>query len=234
MFIGAVAIVYASFRALNIEQMTVSEGALREGLIYDLLGRIYNQDIRSETSSIIAKRYHTDQVHAQNIKDTVHYIAAQLSDLPCFIDNENLDALQFLDWAVELHEIGLEIAHSQYHKHSAYIIENGDLAGFSKQDQLVLSKLVRCHRKKLNLKHFAELPLPWRDYAPHMIVIFRLARLLHRSRRNPRPDFKIHLKNNQLRLKFPADWLEQSPLTHADLEQESLYLKTANFDLIFE
>jgi len=144
-FIGAVAIVYATFKTLNIAQMKVSDGALREGLVYDLLGRIFDHDIRSETSRIIAERYHTDRNHAEQIKDTLRYIVAQLQTDEGFSDQP--DVLQFLEWAAELHEIGLEIAHSQYHKHSAYIIENGDLAGFSKQDQLLLSKLVRSHRR---------------------------------------------------------------------------------------
>ncbi|QWF70016.1 exopolyphosphatase [Methylomonas paludis] len=231
-FIGAVAIIYATFKTLNIEQMTVSDGALREGLVQDLLGRFYNHDIRSETSKIIAHRYHIDHQHASQIKETIHYMARQLTGLPCFQDDS--DTLQFLNWMAELHEIGLEIAHSQYHKHSAYIIENGDLAGFSKQDQLVLSRLVRNHRKKLNLERFAELPWPWREYTPHMAVVFRIARLLHRSRHNPRPDFDIAIKDFEIRLKFPENWLEQSPLTQADLEQEILYLKEAKFNLIFE
>ncbi|WP_347987015.1 exopolyphosphatase [Methylomonas sp. AM2-LC] len=231
-FIGAVTIVYATFKTLNIEQMTVSDGALREGLIYDLVGRIYNHDIRSETSKMIAKRYHSDQNHAEKIKETIRYMLAQLQDSACFQDNAI--SLQFLEWAADLHEIGFEIAHSHFHKHSAYIIENGDLAGFSRQDQLLLSKLVRRQRKKIMLEHFADLPPPWPQDAPLMAVIFRLAALLHRNRHNPRPDFSLEIEDNTIRLKFPEQWLEQSPLTQADLEQEKYYLKDAKFNLIFE
>lgn len=231
-FIGAVVIVYATFRALNIEQMTVSDGALREGLVYDLLGRIYNHDIRSQTSRIIAERYHTDQKHSEQIKETILYMVQQLQEHPCFKDNPA--SLQFLEWAAELHEIGFEIAHSHFHKHSAYIIENGDLAGFSKQDQLLLSKLVRSQRKKLSLERFDDLPAPWRQYAPIMAIVFRLASLLHRNRHNPRPDFKIAIENNNILLQFPEQWLDHSPLTQADLEQETQYLKEAKFNLIFE
>ena len=229
-FMGAVAIIYATFRSLNIEQMTVSDGALREGLIYDLLGRIYNHDIRSQTSRTIAERYHTDKKHAEQVKETLRYIVGQLAKHPCFKDNP--DSLQFLEWAADLHEIGFEIAHSHFQKHSAYIIENGDLAGFSKQDQLLLSKLVRNQRKKFHPERFQELPMPWRQNAPIMAIIFRLATLLHRSRHNPRPDFKISINNNQIILKFPDKWLEQSPLTQADLEQETQYMKEAKFNLI--
>lgn len=230
-FIGAVAIIYATFKTLNIQQMTVSDGALREGLIQDLLGRIYDDDIRSQTSQIIAERYHTDKGHSQQLKETLRYIVQQLDSHSCFHDNPA--SLQFLEWAAELHEIGFEIAHSQYHKHSAYIIENGDLAGFSKQDQLLLSKLVRSHRKKLNLDRFEDLPSPWRQRAPLMAVVFRLATLLHRNRHGQRSDFKITIDQNDIKIDFPEHWLEQAPLTHADLKQEMHYLKDARFNLIF-
>ncbi|MCQ8182336.1 exopolyphosphatase [Methylomonas sp. SURF-1] len=231
-FIGAVAIVYATFKTLNIEQMTVSDGALREGLVQDLLGRIYNDDIRSQTSKTIAERYHTDQSHSEQLKDTLRYIARQLDVHPCFHDNPT--SLQFLEWAAELHEIGFEIAHSQYHKHSAYILENGDLAGFSKQDQLLLSILVRSHRKKLRLERFADLPAPWRQNAPIMAIVFRLATLLHRNRHSQRADFKIDIDGNNIKLAFPEGWLEQAPLTYADLKKEMHYLEDANFELIID
>ena len=230
-FIGAVAIVYATFKTLNIQQMTVSDGALREGLVYDLVGRIYDHDIRSQTSQTIAARYHSDQRHAQQIKDTVRYMVGQLQDHPCF--SENPTALQYLEWAAELHEIGFEIAHSQYHKHSAYIIENGDLAGFSKQDQNILARLVRSHRKKFNLSRFEDLPAPWRDHAPIMAIVFRLAALLHRNRHITRPEFEISIDGRDINLSFAEQWLEQAPLTLADLQWEKQCLREAKYDLSF-
>lgn len=231
-FIGAVAIVYATFKTLNIQQMTVSDGALREGLVQDLLGRIYNDDVRSQTSKTIAARYHTDIYHSGQLKDTLRYMVQQLTTHPCFENNP--ECLQFLEWAAELHEIGIEIAHSQYQKHSAYIIENGDFAGFSKQDQLLLSKLVRSHRKKFNPDRFDDLPYPWRQRAPIMAVIFRLATLIHRNRHSKRPDFKIAIDHRDIKIEFPENWLEQSPLTYTDLKQELYYLKEARFNLIFD
>ncbi|NJA05462.1 exopolyphosphatase [Methylomonas sp. LWB] len=231
-FIGAVAIVYATFKTLNIEQMTVADGALREGLVYDLLGRIYNHDIRGQTCELITARYHTDRRHSEQLKATLRYMAEQLNDHPSFADNPA--TLQFLEWAADLHEIGFEIAHSQYHKHSAYIIENGDLAGFSKQDQLLLASLVRSHRKKFKACRFEDLPMPWRQHAPIMAILFRLAALLHRNRHSPRPDFKLNVEDRDIRIDFPQGWLEQAPLTDADLRKEMLYLKESRFNLIFD
>jgi len=231
-FPGGLAIIYASFNSLGIEQMTVADGALREGLILDLLGRIYDHDIRSSSAQALAKRYHTDQKHAARIKQTIHAMLAQLDKDNCLYDDEN--SAQFLDWAAELHEIGHDIAHSQYQKHSAYIIENADLAGFSRQDQILLATIIRSQRRKFSINRFIELPAPWDTYAPYMTIILRLAVLLRRNRHeHDLPDFKIALGKTKIRLQFPDDWLNQSPLTHADLIQEAHYLKAAGFKLEF-
>jgi exopolyphosphatase / guanosine-5'-triphosphate,3'-diphosphate pyrophosphatase len=231
-FTGGVAIIYATFRSLGIEQMTVSDGALREGLVHDLLGRIYNHDIRTETSTTIAEHYHTDRIHSENLKQTIQYMVNQLQSHPCFYDNS--DSLQFLEWAAELHEIGKNIAHSQYHKHSSYILEHGDFAGFSRQDQILLAAIVLNHRKKLSKKLFKTLPAPWDERAPVLSIILRLAVLLHRNRHTQRPDFTLTFRKHTIRLEFPTLWLAQAPLTHADLEQEAGYLKDAKYRLEFQ
>lgn len=231
-FAGGVAIAYATFKSLGIEQMTVSDGALREGLIQDLLGRIYDHDIRSATAQALAERYHTDKDQASRIKQTISHILKQLNSEEWLFNNEDIP--QFMEWAAELHEIGRDIAHSQYHKHSAYIIENGDLAGFSRQDQMLLSAIIRMHRRKFSLARFHDLPAPWNLHAPCLTIILRLAVLLRRNRHeDDLPDFKISLVKSKIQLQFPSGWLSQSPLTHADLIQEADYLKAAGFALIF-
>jgi exopolyphosphatase/guanosine-5'-triphosphate,3'-diphosphate pyrophosphatase len=231
-FPGGVAIIYATFKSLGIEQMTVSDGALREGLIQDLVGRIYNEDMRSVTVQSVADRYHTDKKHAAQINKTINIILNQLSDHHDWATDE--DCVQFLDWAADLHEIGIDIAHSQYHKHSAYIIENGDLAGFSNQDQLLLASIIRAHRRKFSQALFQDLPSPWNNFAPYLTLVLRLAVLLHRNRLEQElPDFKIAIIKTKIYLTFPGEWLSQSPLTHADLLQEADYLKAAGFKLEF-
>ncbi|MGR9014031.1 MAG: exopolyphosphatase [Gammaproteobacteria bacterium] len=231
-FPGGVAIVYATFKSLGIEQMTVSDGALREGLIQDLLGRLYDHDIRSATVQTLADRYHIDKEHAVRIKQTISNILNQLGDDFCQPNHE--DVVQFLNWAADLHEIGHDIAHSQYHKHSAYIIENGDFAGFSRQDQVLLSTIVKSHRRKFSRSHFNKLPSPWNNDAPISTVILRLSVLLHRNRQeHVLPDFKISLVKSKIRLQFRDNWLAQAPLTHADLILEADYLKSAGFKLEF-
>jgi exopolyphosphatase/guanosine-5'-triphosphate,3'-diphosphate pyrophosphatase len=231
-FPGGVAIVYATFKSLGIDQMVVSEGALREGLIQDLMGRIFDHDIRSATVENWAERFHTDKPHAARIKRTIAYMLPQLSNEKNPIDNDTIT--QYLNWAADLHEIGRDIAHSGYHKHSAYIIENGDLAGFSRQDQILLATLVRTHRRKFVRSLFAGLPAPWKELAPYLSIILRLAVLLRRNRFDADlPAFEVAIEKTKIRLAFPKNWLNESPLTHADLAQEAEYLKQSGFKLDF-
>ncbi len=231
-FLGGVAILYATFQKLDIEQMTVSDGALREGLVHDLLGRIYDHDIRSKTVTTIAEHYHTDKKHSDRIKQTVNIILNQLDSRHC-TENSKI-VTQFLHWAVSLHEIGRDIAHSQYHKHSAYIIDNGDFAGFSRQDQHLLATLVQSHRKKFSRSRFNKLPEPWNKDAPYLTIILRLAILLHRNRHTQElPNFEISIEENTIDLNFTNDWLSTAPLTQTDLEIESEYLSSAGYTLNF-
>jgi len=211
--------------------MTISDGALREGLIHDLLGRIYNRDVRSETVQTLMTHYHIDKHHAQQVKQTAQYMLAQVSLSRTHQDHESI--VQFLDWAADLHEIGRDIAHSQYHKHGAYILENGDLAGFSQRDQLLLSTLVRSHRKKITTSLFKQLPEPWNYYTLFLVIILRLAVVLHRNRHTVLPEFKIILHKNKVQLDFPPAWLHAMPLTRADLTSEADYLALAGFTLEF-
>ncbi len=230
-FPGGFAIIYATFTRLGIEQMTVSEGALREGLVYDLVGRIYNRDIRSESVNTLATRYHVDRHHAERVQQTIHDIINQL-DNDIFTNKDT--ALQFLDWAAQLHEIGHDIAHSAYHKHSAYIAEHADLAGFSRQDQLLLSRIIYAHRRKFSRRRFNDLPSSWDKQAPILAMILRLSVVLHRNRHDVElPDFSCAFDGKAFRLKFPDNWLADFPLTKADLKLEKHYLKSAHFMLDF-
>jgi exopolyphosphatase/guanosine-5'-triphosphate,3'-diphosphate pyrophosphatase len=139
----------------------------------------------------------------------------------------------WLDWAAELHEIGLDIAHSQYQKHGAYIAANADLAGFSRHEQNILAALIRAHRRKFQAKLFGELPAPWNEAGKILAVILRLAVVLNRSRHNVPPDTTLDRRDDTIALRFPEGWLNDHPLTSADLEQEAEYLRGADLVLNF-
>ena len=231
-FPGGVMVLLATFKALGIKSMQVSDSALREGLIYDLLGRYQHEDVRSHAVLQLAQRYHVDMEQARRVAETAKVCAEQVSEawsLPLE------SSRKWLEWSALLHEIGLDIAHSQYHKHGAYIAEFSDLAGFSRQEQLVLAALIRTHRRKFSSAPFKRLA----DYrarpAQLRAILLRLSVLLHRSRNpKPLPEFTLKAGPNSLEIIFPDGWLERHSLTRADLEQEALFLKKgADFSLSF-
>jgi exopolyphosphatase/guanosine-5'-triphosphate,3'-diphosphate pyrophosphatase len=228
-FIGGVIVLLATFEALEIQAMAVSDGALREGLLYDLVGRIQDEDIRSRSVAHLAQRYHADATQAGLVaKTSLH--ALNLVAVNWSLDQE--EASNWLTWAAQLHEIGMDIAHSRHHHHAAYITEHSDMAGFSQQEQRLLAALVRSHRRKLPLKLYKELPKRIGKLVPKLAVLLRLGVILNRSRgTNASCDFTLQVDDKHVKLKFPAGWLKQQPLTRADLELEAEYLYAAGFVL---
>lgn len=229
-FLGGAIVLLATFEKLNIEQMVVSDCALREGLIHDLQGRIQHEDTRTYSVSNLAERYHVDQEHAKQVAHSALTILDQLRE-SWSLDDECYQ--NWLSWAAQLHEIGLDIAHKHYHYHGAYIVEHSDLAGFSQQEQKRLARLVRLHRRKFQISLINQLPKRWQKTTLRMAIILRLAFILNRSRSSdPLPEFRLYGKGKSIQLCFPSDWLSNHPLTQADLEQEAIYLDKAG--IVFE
>ncbi len=230
-FAGGLMVLLGTFEALGIERMEVADGALREGLLYELVGRIRDEDIRSRSIEELALRYRLDIEHAARVKKEALNLLLQVSDS---WELQDKAWRQLLGWAAQIYEIGLSIAHSQYHKHGAYIAEYSDLAGFSREEQKLLATLIRAHRRKFPVAVFRELPKSRRRPVQRLAVLLRLAVLFHRSRTGDAiPKVKLKIKKDLLQLRFPEEWLEQHPLTRSDLEQEAAYLAAADIKLIF-
>lgn len=222
-FAGGIIVLKAIFEELGIKKMMISDGGLREGLLFDLAGRIHHQDARDRTVYSLMRRYHVDFNHAANIKATALHLLDKVSKV-CKIDNDI--AYQFLIWAADLHEIGLDISHSKYHRHGAYLLENSDLMGFSWNEQRLLACLVGNHRRKINLELLEKLPERWQLQAIYMIVILRISILINRDRAPKQlPEIKIKQADEVLSIQFEEKWLAEHPLTGAELEQEQSYLK---------
>ena len=230
-FPGGIVILLACFEALGIKQMRVADGALREGLLYDLLGRISHNDIRSQSVHHLATRYHVDMEQAARVAKTAQRCLKQLAR-DWNLENESCS--RWLAWAAMLHELGLDIAHNQYHKHGAYVIENADLAGFSLQEQKLVALLVLAHRRRFPAKVINDLHQPKIRMVQGLAILLRLATLLHRSRNSEElPLFKLKAEKKTLSLVFPKQWLDAHPLTRADLEQETDYLAEIGAKLVF-
>jgi exopolyphosphatase/guanosine-5'-triphosphate,3'-diphosphate pyrophosphatase len=212
--------------------LSVSELALREGLLYDLLGRMRHEDVRGRSVRDLAMRYSVDADQGARVERTVLTCLRQAAGAWALRYDEHEDMLA---WAAQLHEVGLAISHNQNHKHGAYVLSNSDLPGFSRQEQAMLGVLVRGHRRKFPLAEFDKLPAEDVITARRLCVLLRIAVALRRSRSAvAMPRFEITVTSNRIYLEFPPQWLDGYPLTRADLEEESRYLVDAGFELDFD
>ena len=220
---GGVAILSAVFEQLDITEMWVSPSALREGLLYDMLGRIHDEDPRDRTIAMLSKRYSIDQAHADRVQATALGLLGQVVDE---WDLRSDDAAHALSWASQLHEIGLAVNYTGHHKHGAYLVASSDLAGFSRDEQALVAALVRGHRRKLDDSYFELLPPELRTTAKRLCALLRLAILLNRSR-NPdiAPLPLLTASGDELALTFDDEWLAAHPLVQADLDREQRLTK---------
>jgi len=211
-FAGGFAIMYAAFCELDISRMNTALGALREGVLYDLWGRSHDHDVRVVSVQQFMRRYHADIRQAARVRKLAHALALQFSG-----GEADEAALQLLDWAASLHEIGISVAHSGYHKHTAYILANADMPGFSKKEQARLSLLALAQRG--NLAKLNDQFKNSDDYVPAMSL--RLAVLFYRNRSDSAlPALHGHFSGTKFRLSIDPDWLAQNPLTETVLQDE--------------
>jgi len=226
---AGVSILIAVFEALGIDRMATTGGSIREGLLYDLLGRIRHEDTRDLTIRQMCQRYQVDLDQASRVERVAVHCLTQVAGA-WGIDFEI--GRQVLGWAARLHEIGLSVSYSGFHRHGAYLVANSDLPGFSRSDQDLLAGLLLGQRKKLGRDAFAALPAAEVDLALRLCVILRLAVRLTRSR-SPRalPTIELRARKNALELVLPAEWVEAHPLTQADLADEAAKIQGVGFDL---
>ena len=229
---GGLSVLLAIFKTLKIDLMQVSDQSLREGLLYDLVGRITHNDVRDATVETAMASWGVDVAQVKRITATIE----KLCHATCQQWSINMAQIKpLLIWASMLHEIGLQVSHNNYHKHGAYILENADLQGFSRQDQALLAALVLSHRSKFRVETFSLLMKPFVKAGKKMCILLRLAVLLHRGRTNELiPDIDITVSKKSIHLQFPKNWLEEHSMTLADLTKEMNYLHNADYQLSFE
>ena len=226
---GGVAILSAVFEGLSIETMRVSQGALREGILYDLLGRVRHEDLRDRTIKAFGERYRVDAEQAERVRQTALSLLVQAAG-EWGIELEM--GRRFLEWAARLHECGLSLSYAGYHKHGAYLVEHSDMPGFSREDQLLLALLIACQRRKLSVSSFDALPSSLQKQVVRLCMIFRLAVVLNRSRSTqPPPPARITVKRGGYALEFPPGWLDENSLTRADIGEEAAHLASAGIEV---
>ena len=223
---GGAAIMSAVFAELGLEEMTVAEGALRDGVLWDLLGRVHHRDIREVTVDQFAQTHHVDVAQAKRVRD----LALQL--LHDLAPDASEQLVSFLDWAARLHEVGMSIAHGAYHKHSAYILAFADMPGFSRLEQGYLSNLVMAQRGKLAKMREAF------DDDPRLASLafcLRVAVIFYRSRRGfTLPKLSAETRESGFRLRIQRDWLEDHTLVWHALDEEREQWRSVGLELELE
>ena len=213
---GGFAIMAAIFDELGLEEIALSDYALRHGVLYDLLGRAHHHDMRETTVTAFMRRYQIDRAQSERVEATALGLYAQVSADVGDVQREYHE--QLLAWAARLHEVGISIAYSGYHKHSAYILQNADMPGFSRMDQTQLGQIVQAHRGSLAKSQSAFV----RPGDTTIVMVFRLAALLNRGRGAAElPHMRLVEKNGGHELAIDKSWLKHHPLTEAALEAET-------------
>lgn len=221
---GGLAIMLAAFLELKIKLMLPGDGALRMGALYDLLGRDSKHDKRDETVRQFMRRYHIDIRQAERVRRVATALFEQLN-LPA--DSETEELARIVGWVADLHEVGLSIAHANYDKHTAYILGNADMPGFSTSDQAQLSTFALGHLGKLP-KRIPE------DSRNRRLALFclRLAVLLCRRREDlPELPLTVEAQAKRINIHASEQWLKSRPLTAYSLEGERIEWKKAGFTI---
>lgn len=219
---GGLAIMLAVFNELGVEYMHTTESGLRDGVLWDMLGRFRHHDIREVTVKQFMDRYHIDRTQAHRVERLALDLFQQLRGE----DSDAEHTVQYLAWAARLHEVGISIAYTSAHKHGAYVLENADMPGFSKMDQRRLARFVLGQRGSLT-KVTVDSEEEWLS-----IFALRLAILLHRARTNHvLPPIQVAHRADRFLLQIDSSWISRNPLTLAMLEEETKNWKAVGMRL---
>lgn len=224
------AITSALFDVLDIHTMRTSKGALREGVIYDLMGRLSHEDVRERTVNALMQRYAVDSDIAEIVEQRAHTLYAAVQDGWQL----NGGDWELLHWLARTHEIGMAISHKHFNRHSAYLLRNADLPGFSQGEQEQLAVLAQFHRGKLETSALDDLLDFDRQRTSYLLAIIRLATCFkYAEQLEQLPDFSISAEEDTIELDFPEGWLEAHPLTARELDTEKAVLKKLGLSLSF-
>jgi exopolyphosphatase/guanosine-5'-triphosphate,3'-diphosphate pyrophosphatase len=225
---GGLLTLETAFEELDIECMQTSDYALREGALFDILGRNKDHDPRLDSVKALQKRYSIDTEQAERVEG---YALALFDQARKFWDLDAVDR-ETLSWACKLHEIGLTVAHSHHHHHGSYLIEHSDISGFSKTEQQRIAILIRNQRRSIHFKSLLTLNESRAIQGLRCILLLRISILLYRSHSAEKiPKFILSVSRSKLQLEIPHKWLAKHPLTRSDLDNEIAYLKAADITL---
>ena len=228
-FLGGLLILERLFAGLKIKRLRMADGALREGLMYDMLGASLGRDAHDVSVAALEERYLIDADQAERVESIVIEMLKQVGK-DWGISSRKSQRL--LRYAARLHEIGLALAHAHYHRHGAYIAKHADLPGFSQHEQTLLAWLIGGHRRRVPRTTPEHINAKWSKRLPRMLALLRVATDLTRARQDSHlPDIKYTAREELLTIQFPDGWLNDHPLTQADLEREAGQLQETGLRL---
>ncbi len=226
---SGIIILSAIFDQLQLDEIHVVDATLKEGLIYDTLGRLSAQDMRDQTVEKMVEQYQVDQDQSRRVTHTLSHL---VKSLPTPIVN-GIDIQKIVHWAALLHEIGFSISHSGHHHHAAYLLKHSDMAGFSRFEQELLSTFVGAHRRKIHSDRQAILSAENHQSLSIFCACLRLSVLLNHRREDDIDLPEIIVQDQTLILQFNDNWLDEHPLTYRNLMQEQRYLEPLNIQFEF-
>ncbi|CAM3857572.1 Guanosine-5'-triphosphate,3'-diphosphate pyrophosphatase [Vibrio aerogenes CECT 7868] len=216
-FPSGLSILIAIFELLNISAMTLAGGALREGLVYEMITELRQDNIRERTIKSMQSRYQIDDIYAGQVANLASQLFQQCGG-SAWIPEPQSEML--LRTAAQLHEIGLSIDFKTGGQHNAYLIQHSDLPGFTRAQRYFLGELTRRYRDTLT--SLPEQHALSSTSGKRLLRLLRLAVLLsHRRDQQLVPEFVVTADKEKLTLSIDLQWLDNNPLTKAELETES-------------
>jgi len=216
-FPSGLSILIAIFTELNISSMTLAGGALREGLVYDMLHLPIDRDIRSRTLHNIQRRFTIDTEQAERVRLLARSFARQVSHSWKLDDR----CCELLDSACIIHEIGLSVDFKQAPQHAAYLIRHLDLPGFTPAQKKLLATLLQNQVNSIDLASLSQQNAVPPRMAERLCRLLRLAIIFASRRRDDTlPAVRLHAGDDHLTLTLPVGWLDAHPLREELLEQE--------------
>jgi exopolyphosphatase/guanosine-5'-triphosphate,3'-diphosphate pyrophosphatase len=230
-FASGLAILIAIFESFTLTELQLSSGALREGLLYEMLPNMRQMSIRQRTVNSIAERFHVDKSHAARVSNQAQVIFDSFAQ-HWLLTKGNTYKLLLTSCA--LHEVGLLLEFKHHQEHGAYIIKNADLAGFDQVDKQLVAALIRLQKSTIDIEILKEQSATHYKKACYLLVIFRLALIMCQRRTDDvLPEFTSDISDGNITLSLPSIWLKTHPLIIDELRHENIYLKALNLTLSF-
>lgn len=226
---SGLAILIALFNCLGIKQLQLSSGAIREGLLYEMLPNMRAKTIRSRTINALTERFHIDQHHANRVAEQASNLFKQVA-MQWQLSEDN--SFQLLLTSCALHEIGLLLEYKYHQQHGAYILQQADLPGFDQSDRQLLVAFVRHYKADIDKNRLLQQSAVSYQTSCKLLILMRLAVILCRRRQDDvLPDYQLTTEQHLLTLALPADWLNRHPLIYDELITENQFIDSLGYQL---